>query len=79
MSKMYKAIQPVGSRNIYEILRLVDEISEPVLFVKDGRVANAKSMLGLMSLAIQSGDKIEIISRDSGAAAKLSAYFSEIR
>lgn len=79
MVKIYKATQPIGSRNIYDILRLVGEVSESVLFVKDGRVAIAKSMLGLMSLAIQRGDEIEIICRDERAAEKLSNYFKEMK
>lgn len=77
MAKIYKATQPIGSRTIYDILRLVGEVSGAVLFVKDGRVANAKSMLGLMSLAIQRGDEIEIISKDEKAAGNLSDYFTE--
>lgn len=79
MAKMYKATQPIGSRNIYDILRLVGEISESILFVKGGRVANAKSMLGLMSLAIQRGDVIEIICRDERVVEKLSNYFKEMK
>ena len=79
MVKIYKATQPIGSRNIYDILRLVGEISESILFVNDGRVANAKSMLGLMSLAIQRGDEIEIISKDEKVAGNLSDYFTEVR
>lgn len=78
MPKVYKATQPIGSRNIYEILRLVGEISAPVLLVKDGRSANAKSMLGLMSLAIQSGDEVEIVCRDGQVTRKLSNYFKEV-
>lgn len=76
MRKVYKAIQPIGSRNIYALLRAVGDVPESVILVKDGRVANGKSMLGIMSLAIQSGDKVEIISRNSKIEGILSEYFT---
>ena len=54
-------------RNISEIVRKVSDIKSNVMMVKDGRSAQMKSMLGLISLCCNQGDEVQIVcmSRDS--------------
>lgn len=54
-------------RNISEIVRKISNIKSNILMIKDGRSAQMKSMLGLISLCCNQGDEIQIVcmSRDS--------------
>ncbi len=60
---------PLNNRNISSLIRDVASLKSNIIFIKDGRSAQAKSMLGLLSLCCHQGDTIEIvcISRDSDA------------
>ena len=54
-------------RNISEIVRKISDSQSNILMVKDGRSAQMKSMLGLISLCCNQGDTVQIVcmSRDS--------------
>ena len=54
-------------RNISEIVRKISDLKSNILMVKDGRSAQMKSMLGLISLCCNQGDTVQIVcmSRDS--------------
>lgn len=60
-------------RNIPTIVSAMNEIKSNVLIVKNGRSAPIKSVLGLISLCCNCGDKVSIVcmSRDSDAQADL--------
>ena len=55
-------------RNISEIVRKISDSQSNILMIKDGRSAQMKSMLGLISLCCNQGDTVQIVcmSRDSG-------------
>lgn len=54
-------------RNISEIVRKISDLKSNILMVKDGRSAQMKSILGLISLCCNQGDEVQIVcmSRDS--------------
>ena len=54
-------------RNISEIVRKISDLKGNILMIKDGRSAQMKSMLGLISLCCNQGDTVQIVcmSRDS--------------
>ena len=54
-------------RNISEIVRKISDLKSNILMIKDGRSAQMKSMLGLISLCCNQGDTVQIVcmSRDS--------------
>ena len=54
-------------RNISEIVRKISDSQSNILMIKDGRSAQMKSMLGLISLCCNQGDTVQIVcmSRDS--------------
>ena len=54
-------------RNISEIVRKISDLKSNIFMVKDGRSAQMKSMLGLISLCCNQGDTVQIVcmSRDS--------------
>lgn len=54
-------------RNISEIVRKISDLKSNILMVKDGRSAQMKSILGLISLCCNQGDTVQIVcmSRDS--------------
>ena len=60
-------------RNIANIVSALSDIKSNVLIVKNGRSAPIKSVLGLISLCCNCGDKVSIVcmSRDSDAQADL--------
>lgn len=57
----------LNNRNIMTLIRNIDNLKSNIVFIKGGRSAQAKSLLGLLSLCCQQGDTIEIVcmSRDS--------------
>ena len=60
-------------RNLSEIVRKMSTIKSNVIMIKDGRSAQMKSILGLVSLCCNQGDEVEIIcmSRDGSAESDL--------
>lgn len=54
-------------RNISEIVRKISDLKSNILMIKDGRSAQMKSMLGVISLCCNQGDEVQIIcmGRDS--------------
>lgn len=54
-------------RNISEIVRKISDLKSNILMVKNGRSAQMKSILGLISLCCNQGDEVQIVcmSRDS--------------
>ena len=54
-------------RNISEIVRKISDLKSNILMIKDGRSAQMKSMLGVISLCCNQGDEVQIVcmSRDS--------------
>ena len=56
-------------RNLSEIVRKMSTIKSNVIMIKDGRSAQMKSILGLVSLCCNQGDEVEIVcmSRDGSA------------
>ena len=54
-------------RNISEIVRKISDLKSNIFMVKDGRSAQMKSMLGLISLCCNQGDTVQVVcmSRDS--------------
>ena len=54
-------------RNISEIVRKISDLKSNIVMIKDGRSAQMKSMLGLISLCCNQGDTVQIVcmSRDS--------------
>lgn len=65
MATMVKAIQAITARNIYDVLGKLKDVGSSVLLVKENHAANAKSLLGLMSLSVCSGDKFELVTKVS--------------
>ena len=59
----------LNNRNLPVFINGVSTIKSNIIFIKDGRTAQAKSLLGLLSLCCQKGDEVEIVcmSRDSDA------------
>ncbi len=80
MSVMLKATQTATARNIYDILNKIKTVNSSVILVKGGRNANAKSLLGLMSLSINPGDKFELVTKadENMVASLLKDYFQII-
>lgn len=60
-------------RNLSEIVRKMSTIKSNVIMIKDGRSAQMKSILGLVSLCCNQGDEVEIVcmSRDGSAESDL--------
>ena len=60
-------------RNLSEIVRKMSTIKSNVSMIKDGRSAQMKSILGLVSLCCNQGDEVEIVcmSRDGSAESDL--------
>lgn len=60
-------------RNLSEIVRKMSAIKSNVIMIKNGRSAQMKSILGLVSLCCNQGDEVEIIcmSRDGSAESDL--------
>ena len=60
-------------RNLSEIVRKMSTIKSNVIMIKDGRSAQMKSILGLVSLCCNQGDDVEIVcmSRDGSAESDL--------
>ncbi len=80
MSVMLKATQAVTARNIYDILNKTKTVSSSVILVKEDRSANAKSLLDLISLSINQGDKFELVTKadENMVASLLKDYFQII-
>lgn len=58
-----RALEPINSRNIADILHNLEDITAPILLTKGNTTVNAKSMLGLLTLSINTGDELEIMSK----------------
>ncbi|MGN1340508.1 MAG: HPr family phosphocarrier protein [Oscillospiraceae bacterium] len=65
MAIMVKATQAITARNIYDILGRLKDVNSSVLLVKDSHAANAKSLLGLMSLSVCAGEVFELVTKAS--------------
>lgn len=63
----------LNNRNITQFMRDVSSVKSDILFVKGGRSASAKSLLGLFSLCCYQGDTVEVVclSRDGDAESDL--------
>lgn len=55
-----------NARTAQPINRKAESLGSTIYITKDGRTANIRSLLGLLSLAIQAGDAVEIdaVNRD---------------
>lgn len=61
------------------LVQKASEFRSTVYVIKEGRRANAKSLLGVMSLGIDNGSEVEIVADGddaSAAADALAAYLS---
>lgn len=56
----------------------INELKSTIFIVSDDRLANAKSLLGLLSLQLRTGDIIEIRFDDSEETSKIKEIISEI-
>lgn len=56
----------ISGRVAQAIVSEVNKGNQTVLFRKDGRTINAGSLLGVLSLAIMPGDKVEVIIEGEG-------------
>lgn len=56
----------LNNRNTLSLIRDITPLKSNIVFIKDGRSAQAKSLLGLLSLCCHQGDTVEIVcmSRD---------------
>lgn len=59
------------ARPASEFVKLTSQMACEVFLEKDGRKANAKSILGVLSLAIGKGSEVDIITEGEGEDASL--------
>ena len=57
----------LNNRNALSLIRGITHLKSIIVFIKNGRSAQAKSLLGLLSLCCHQGEMVEIVcmSRDS--------------
>lgn len=53
-----------GRKAMYFIGEIQDKIHNAVFFEKDNRKVNAKSLLGILSLGVEKGEKIKVLCVD---------------
>ncbi len=63
VQKTVEITNPTGlhARPAAEFTKIASQIESDVFLEKDGKRVNAKSILGLLTLGISQGDKIEVI------------------
>lgn len=68
-------------RNLSEIVRKMSTIKSNVIMIKDGRSAQMKSILGLVSLCCNQGDEVEIVcmSKDGSAESDLKSVLQILK
>ncbi len=69
-------------KSIAMLIQISSDFTCSIYIEKDGRRANAKSLLGVLSLGIDSGDEIDIVADGEGekeAVEKLKAYVSDAK
>ena len=69
-------------KSIAMLIQISSDFACSIYIVKDGRRANAKSLLGVLSLGIDSGDDIDIVADgedEKEAVEKLKAYVSDAK
>lgn len=55
----------ISGRAAQAVVAVVTKSGQTVLFKKDGRTINAASLLGVLSLVIMPGDKVEVIAENN--------------
>lgn len=55
----------ISGRAAQAVVAAVTKSGQTVLFKKDGRTINAASLLGVLSLVIMPGDKVEVITENN--------------
>lgn len=78
----YEVTDPLGihARPAGELVKVAKTFSSTVTVTKDGKSADAKRLIALMSLGVKQGNKISVSidgADEDDAAAKIEAYFKE--
>ncbi len=70
-----KVIDPVGfhARPASELVQVASKFSSDIQLKSNGKSANAKSIITIMSLGVKNGDMIEIEANGSDEAAAIDA------
>ncbi len=69
-------------KSIAMLIQISSDFACSIYIEKDGRRANAKSLLGVLSLGINNGDEIDILADgqdEKEAVEKLKAYVSDVK
>lgn len=69
-------------KSIAMLIQISSDFACSIYIEKDGRRANAKSLLGVLSLGINNGDEIDILADgqdEKEAVEKLKAYISDVK
>lgn len=78
----YEVTDPIGihARPAGELVKVVKTFSSSVTVTKDGKSADAKRLIALMSLGVKQGNKISVSiegADEEEAADKIEAYFKD--
>lgn len=78
----YEITEPIGihARPAGELVKFAKEFSSSVTITKDGKSADAKRLIALMSLGVKQGNKVSVSIEgddEDDAAAKIETYFKE--
>lgn len=60
-------------------IRIKDSVNKPFFIQKDNRRANAKSLLGILSLSVKEGEKILLISEKEEDIIKVEEIIKSIK
>ncbi len=79
VEKLVKIAGSDGDRTVANIVSLASKFSSSIKLVKDNATANAKSIMGVMSIGVYEGETFKIVAEGDDEAAAADAFYNYLK
>lgn len=79
VEKLVKIGSTDGDRTVAKIVQLASKYSSSIKLAKDNAAANAKSIMGVMSIGIAKGEAFKIIADGTDEAEAAEAFYNYLK
>lgn len=79
VEKLVKVGSTDGDRTVAKIVQLASKYTSSIKLVKDNTAANAKSIMGVMSIGVYAGESFKIIADGNDEAAAAEDFYNYLK
>ncbi|MCC8014148.1 MAG: HPr family phosphocarrier protein [Eubacterium sp.] len=79
VEKLVKVGSTDGDRTVAKIVQLASQYSSSIKLVKENAAANAKSIMGVMSIGVYEGEDFKIVADGSDETAAAEAFYDYLK